>query len=115
VLASRLGYRITAKFVRTYMGRVFDNPTAVFTEEILRPETQDLAVFADGVNNIVEAHQRVAEAYFADGTIEDTSPPIKALLHIMARGHYNGKDAHHPEIRALFTREALLGSDWYRE
>ena len=26
-----------------------------------------------------------------------------------------GKDAHHPEIRALFTREALLASDWYRE
>ena len=39
VLASRLGYRITAKFVHTYFGRVFDNPTAVFTEEILRPET----------------------------------------------------------------------------
>ena len=35
-------------------GRVFDNPSAVFTEEILKPETQDLAVFADGVNNIVD-------------------------------------------------------------
>ena len=39
VLASRLGYRITAKFVHTYFGRVFDNPAAVFTEEILKPET----------------------------------------------------------------------------
>ncbi len=115
VLASRLGYRITAKFVRTYFGRVFDNPTAVFTEEILRPEIQDPAVFADGVNNIVEAQQRMAEAYFADGTIDDACPPLKALLHIMAYGHYEKKDAAHPEIRALFTREALLASDWYLE
>ena len=115
VLASRLGYRITAKFVRTYMGRVFDNPSVAFTEEILRPEIQDLAVFADGVANIVEAQQRVAEAYFADGTIEDACPPIRALLHIMAHGRFQGKDANHPEIRALFTREALLASDWYQE
>lgn len=115
VLASRLGWRITAKFVRTYLGRVFDNPTAVFTSEILRPETQDPGVFADGVDNIVEAQQRVAAAYFADGTIEDACPPLKALLHIMAHGHYEGKDARHPDIRARFTREALLASDWYRE
>jgi hypothetical protein len=94
---------------------VFDSPTAVFTEEILKPEIQDPEVFADGVNNIVEAQQRVAEAYFADGTIDDACPPLKALLYIMARGHYEGKDANHPGIRALFTREALLASDWYRE
>ncbi len=114
VLASRLGYRITAKFVHNFFGRVFDNPTAVFTEEILKPEIQDAAVFADGVNNIVEAQQRVAEAYFTDGTIEDACPPLKALLHIMARGHYQGKDAHHPDIRALFSPKALLTSDWYQ-
>jgi hypothetical protein len=115
VLASRLGYRITAKFVHTFFGRVFDNPTAVFADEILRPEIQDPAVFADGVGNIVEAQQRVAEAYFADGTIDDLCPPLRALLHIMAYGSYQGKDAHHPEIRALFTREALLASEWYHE
>jgi hypothetical protein len=67
------------------------------------------------VNNIVEAQQRMAEAYFTDGTIEDACPPLKALLHIMAHGHYEGKDANHPEVRALFTREALLASDWYHE
>ena len=115
VLASRLGWRITAKFVHTFFGRVFDNPTAVFNDEILKPETQDPAVFADGVNNIVEAQERVARQYFEDGTIEDACPPLRALLHIMADGHYEGKDAHHPEIRALFTREALLASEWYRE
>jgi hypothetical protein len=33
----------------------------------------------------------------------------------MAHGDYEGKDAAHPAIRALFTREALLASDWYQE
>jgi hypothetical protein len=115
VLASRLGYRITQKFVHTFFGRVFDNPSAVFTEEILKPEIQDAAVFADGIHNIVEAHQRVALAYFADGSVADACPPLRALLHIMAHGSFEGKDVHHPEIRALFTREALLESEWYKE
>ncbi|HEX6105867.1 MAG TPA: hypothetical protein VFZ26_09800, partial [Gemmatimonadales bacterium] len=115
VHASRLGYRITARFVHTYFGRVFDNPTAVFTEDILKPELQDPAVFADGVHNIVEAQRRVALAYFEDGTIDDLCPPLQALVHIMAHGHYEGKDAAAPEIRTMFTREAMLASDWYRE
>ena len=115
VLASRLGWRITAKFVHTYFGRVFDNPTAVFTDDILKPELQDPAVFADGVANIVEAQRRVAAAYFEDGTIEDACPPLQALIHIMAHGHFEGRDANDPAIRGMFTREALLASDWYRE
>jgi phosphoenolpyruvate carboxykinase (diphosphate) len=115
VLASRLGWRITAKFVQTYLGRVFDTPGAVFTDEILRPELQDPAVFADGVANVVEAQRRVASAYFEDGTIDDACPPLRALLHIMAHGQYEGKDASDPAIRAMFTREALLSSDWYRD
>ena len=64
MLASRLGWRITAKFVHTYFGRVFDNPTAVFTEDILKPELQDPAVFADGVAQ----HRRGAEARRVDAT-----------------------------------------------
>jgi hypothetical protein len=115
VLASRLGYRITAKFVHTYFGRVFDNPTTVFTEDLLKPELQDPAVFADGVANIVEAQKRVAAAYFEDGAIEDACPPLQALLHIMAHDHFEGKDANDAAIRGLFTRQALLASDWYQE
>ncbi len=115
VLASRLGYRVTAKFVHTFFGRVFDNPAAVFTEELLRPETQDVSVFADGVNNIVEAQRRAALIYFQDGSIEDACPPIRALLHIMAFGEWEGKTESHPDVRRLFTPEALLASDWYRE
>ena len=115
VLASRLGYRITARFVHDFMGKIFDNPNTVFTEAILKPETQGLAVFVDGVDNIVEAQRRVAQRYLDDGSIEDACPPLQALLHIMAEGHYSGMDAHHPQIRAMFTREHLLSSDWYRE
>ena len=57
----------------------------------------------------------MARAYLDDFTIEDLSPPLRALVHIMALGHYEGKDSHHPEIRAMFTREAMLASEWYRE
>jgi len=115
VLASRLGYRITDRFVHGFMGKIFDNPNAVFTEDILRPETQNLDVFADGVNNIVDAQQRVAQQYIDDGSIDDACPPLRALLHIMATGEYQGMDAHHPDIRAMFTRNYLLSADWYRE
>jgi hypothetical protein len=115
VLASRLGYRITAQFVRTYFGRVFDKPAAVFPEEILKPEVQDPAAFADGVRNIIETQQRVARAYFEDGSVEDAAPPLRALLHIMAHGEWEGKRVGHPELRALFTREALLASRWYKQ
>jgi hypothetical protein len=115
VLASRLGWRITERFVHGFLGKIFDTPMAVFTAEMLRPELQDRAVFVDGVENIVEAQRRVAQRYLDDGSIEDACPPLKALLHIMAEGHYQGHDVHHPEIRALFSRAALLASDWYRE
>ena len=115
VLASRLGYRITSHFVHGLMGKIFDNPSAVFTDEILQPERQDIEVFVDGVNNIVETQQRVAQQYIDDGSIEDACPPLYALLYIMAAGHYQGMDAHHPDIRAMFTREYLLDSAWYQE
>ena len=115
ILGSRLGYRITDHFVHGYFGKIFDNPRAVFTEEILKPETQGLDVFVDGINNIVEAQQRVAQQYLDDGSIADACPPLQALLHIMATGRYGDMDAHHPEFRAMFTRENLLESDWYRE
>jgi hypothetical protein len=114
VPASRLGYRMTASFVRTFFGRVFNYPFAVFTDEMLRPELQDMAVFADGVDNIVGTHKRVAESYFADGSIEMACPPLKALLHIMARGSYEGRDINHPAFRVLFNRDSVAHSAWYQ-
>jgi hypothetical protein len=115
VLASRLGYRITEQFVHDFMGKIFDNPMVVFTEQILKPETQGLDTFVDGVNNIVETQQRVAQQYFDDGSIDDACPPLHALLHIMAHGDYQGKDVHDPAIRTLFSRDYLLKSDWYAQ
>jgi hypothetical protein len=114
VLASRLGYRITAKFGRVFLGRVFTHPHSIFTEEMLRPERQDRAVFADGMDNICATHERVARRYFADGTIALACPPLKALLEIMAHGRTAaGHGLASPEVRTLFTRENLLASDWY--
>ncbi len=115
VPASRLGYRITERFIRRYFGRVFDNPDKVFDKSILQPETQDQDSFVDGVKYIVEAQQRSAQQYFDDGSIEKACPPLKVLLTIMAQGHYEGKTERDPTIRQLFTRETLLASDWYRE
>jgi len=115
VYASRLGYRITEYFVSGFLGKIFDNPSAVMPEAVLKPETQSMDIFVDGINNIVEAQQRVAQRYLDDGSIEDACPPLQALLHIMATGDYQGMDVHHPDIRAMFGREHLLEYDWYRE
>ena len=90
-------------------------PDAVFPEEMLRPEKQDLAMFAAGVDAIVEAQRRVALNYFEDGSVEAACPPLKALLHIMAHGSYEGRELASPQFRGLFEREAVLASDWYAE
>jgi phosphoenolpyruvate carboxykinase (diphosphate) len=113
--AGRLGYRITDQFVRWFFGRVFDNPNKLFDNSILRPEIQDVDAFADGILYITEAQQQVAQQYFEDGSIEDACPPLKALLTIMAQGSFEGKTERDPEIRNLFTRDALLNSAWYQQ
>ena len=113
--ASLLGYRMTERFVRSFFGRVFDNPAKVFDDAILRPETQNLSAFVDGVKQIREAHTRVAKMYFEDGSVEMACPPLKALLSIMAHGDFKGMDQRDPRIRQLFTRDSLLSSDWYAE
>lgn len=112
VQASRLGYRITDRFSH-FLGRVFDYPQ-IFDEAILKPETQDMDSFVEGIDEIVTAQRVIAEKYFRDGTVEYACPPVKALLHIMAKGSYEGKTLNDPEIRAMFTRENVLKSDWYR-
>jgi len=113
--ASRLGYRITERFVERYLGRIFSEPLTVFPEEWLRPEKQSKEEFIDGILNIAETQQRIAQAYLRDGSVERAVPPLKALIHIMAEGSYEGLDARAPEFRKLFTREATLESDWYRQ
>jgi hypothetical protein len=115
VLASRLGYRITSLFVDRFLARMFETPGAVFTEQMLRPETQDLAMFAAGVDAIVEAQTRVSRQYFEDGSVEAACPPLKALLYIMACGSWQGRGVDDPAVRGMFTRESLLASDWYAE
>jgi hypothetical protein len=113
VLASRLGWRINARFVHAFFGRVFNHPHAVFTEAMLKPELQSKDIFADGMDNIVATQKRVAKMYFDDGSIAQASPPLRALLHIMLNDEWEGKGLEHPDVRKLFTRENLLASGWY--
>ena len=115
ILASRLGYRITELFVDRFLGRIFEMPNAVFPEQILKPETQNLAMFAAGVEAITEGQRTVALNYFHDGSIQDACPPVKALLHIMAYGEYEGMGESDPQFLAMFTRGALLASGYYRD
>jgi len=115
VKASRLGWRITEAFVRDALVMIFDHPNSVFTSSMLRPEEQDRAVFIDGIDTIIASHERVARQYLDDGAIEEACPPLAALLQIMAEGHCGDWDEHHPDFRALFTRESMLSSDWYHE
>lgn len=114
IQAGRLGWRITSKFIHTFFGKIFDTPEAVFSDEILRPELQDADAFAEGVEYIVESQRLAAKGYFDDGSIEEACPPLAAVLHCMVHGHWNGKPISDPSVRALFTRESLLASDWYK-
>jgi phosphoenolpyruvate carboxykinase (diphosphate) len=113
VLAGRLGYRINARFVNRFFGRVFNHPHSVCTDEMLRPELQGMDVFVDGMDNIIATQKRVAQMYFNDGSVEQACPPLKALLHIMVHDQWQGEGLENPEFRKLFTRESMLASDWY--
>lgn len=115
VEAGRLGYRINRKFVTTFFGRILTAPETVFPEEMLRPEKQSMEIFAESMENIVDAHRRAALRFFEDETIEYACLPMKALLYIMAYGDYEGLTLQDPEFRQLFDRETILKSDWYQE
>ena len=114
VLASRLGYRITNMFAFRCMNRLFDEPGAVFTERMLKPELQGLEDYVDGINNIVETQQKVALRYFEDGSVSAAIPPLQIILHVMAYGHFEGKDISDPELRKQFDRDYVIHSEWYQ-
>ena len=111
--ASRLGYRMTARFQGKYFGRIFMHPHVVFSEPMLKPELQDVDAYAESVRTIVTTHQRVAQSYLDDGTIDLAVPPIRALLEIMATGSSNGLTLHDPAFRRMFDRAEVLESEWY--
>ena len=113
--AGRLGYRITEKFVSNIFGRVFSSPDAVVPPDMLRPERQDMDQFLEGMENILATQKRVAQLYFEDNSVEQACPPLKALLHIMVHGRYEGAGLEDASVRELFTRESVLASDWYKE
>ena len=82
---------------------------------MLNPELQGVGDFVDGINNIVETQQRIAGHYFKDESIDDAIPPLKALLHIMAHGQFEGRSIADPEVRNLFDREKVRSQGWYHD
>jgi len=110
-----LGFRINQTFVNRFLGRIFTSPEMLFSEAMLKPEKQDLEIFADGLDNMMTTHRTVAENYFKDGSIEHACPPLRALLHIMRDGHFEGKTLQDEAVRTLFDRGTILSSDWYAE
>ena len=60
VLASRLGYRITRRFVEHFLARMFQAPNAVFPEDDAAAGAAGRAAFAAGIDAIVETQTRVA-------------------------------------------------------
>ena len=112
---SRLGYRITRRFVRNYFGRVFDHPVSVFDERILKPEIQDPEAFYDGIKYICQSQKQVAENYLADGTYEELCPPLQSLINIMVHGEHEGRKISDPELRKMFSKQAVLESEWYQK
>jgi hypothetical protein len=113
--ASSLGYRITRKFVHHFLGRIFSNPDAVITDDMLTPELQDMETFVASIDNLSITQKRAAEGYMRDGTFEALCPPLQVLVKIMIDGNYEGKDRHHPEIRSMFQRNSVLNSQWYKD
>ena len=98
----------------TFFGRMFSAADTVFAADMLRPELQSMDDFIDGLDNIIETQRLVALNYFKDGSIDVACPPLKVLLHLMAYGEFEGTTITDPAIRALFTRESLITSDWYQ-
>ncbi|MEL7451259.1 MAG: hypothetical protein AAFN78_18750, partial [Pseudomonadota bacterium] len=95
--------------LREHRARIAENASA----ELLHELGGDAV--ADGIGNIVETQAWVAENYFKDGSIDAACPPLRALLSVMAYGEYEGMDYRDAGFRALFTREALMSSDWYQQ
>ncbi|MDR3144535.1 MAG: hypothetical protein LBT64_03510 [Puniceicoccales bacterium] len=113
VQAERLGYRITRKFVRVFAARVFAFPDTIFTDEMLRPEMQDVEIFSESMDTIVDAHRRAAAMIVETGDLGGAIPPLRALLDIALHGNYSGMSLRDGKFRAMFARDSVIGSDWY--
>jgi hypothetical protein len=120
--ASILGWRLSTTGRDYLLGTTFSDPEAVVPDDMLFPETQiGNTEFSDGILNIFEAQCDIATEYFADGSVEYAAKPIKALLHIMKDGYYDDPESGQKwkrdteAFRKLFSKEAILESDWYNE
>ena len=89
-------------------------PHTVFTEAMLRPEPQDLDVFADGSTISSSTQQpRRANVFRRRQHRAGLPAATRAAPHHARMASGRGKDLGDSEFRELFARENLLASDWY--
>lgn len=115
--ASRLGYRITSKFVREFFSRVFEmeDLERVFfrDEEWLDLAKQDEVSFSESVLNLAAAQKAAVAPYYQDGSYKLACTPVQALLDIVMYGEWQGKGLDHPDVQEMFTRDYLLQHSEY--
>ncbi|MCO6430040.1 MAG: hypothetical protein J5J00_04210, partial [Deltaproteobacteria bacterium] len=110
----RSGHPITHKFQREMFGLITSDSENVLDEEHRRPRLQDEAVYAKGQLSLIESQRKVAEGYLQDGVFDRVCFPVQKIVEIMANGVTSeGWSRKSPEFRKLFTRDAVLSSDWY--
>jgi hypothetical protein len=101
----RLGYRMNERFATTYFGRIFLHPDVVFTDDMLRPEQQDLATFAESMDVIVTHPSAVAQAYFNDAASSWLCRRCAACWRSWPRARPRRLDAGQPRVpRAVHPR-----------
>ena len=116
VLASRLGYRITALFAERFLGRIFETPG----RGVSRGDPAAGEAGHGRVRRRRGCHRRRA-ATRRRRTISRmaaSTPPVRRCRRCCtswrtATGEGKGMDD--PAVRAMFTREAVLESEWYQE
>ena len=116
VLASRLGWRMTASFVRAFFGRVFNYPHAVFTEEILRPgETGHGRLRRRHGQHRHHAPSRPRPGILPMAASAWPARRCDACCTSWPTASMRAAMRSTRKFRALFTRENILASDWYAE
>jgi len=114
VLASRLGYRITARFADQFLGRLFEDAGRRGHRRAAAPGKQTRQRSPPAWTRSSNRSAAWPGITSKTRSVEAACPPLKALLHIIAHGVYAGMGVEHAELRAEFTRGNVLESEWLR-
>jgi phosphoenolpyruvate carboxykinase (diphosphate) len=115
VLASRLGYRITALFAERFWGGFSRPPTPSFPRRYCGRRSR---TWTRSRRAWMPSWRRRRGWRKTISMTEAWRRPVRRCgrcSHIMAHGEWEGKGIGDSRFRAMFTREAVLESDWYKQ